>query len=81
MKKLFSSKGVKGIDVTKFNVFLRICYDFTGLDKCFSQKSKLIFDFVIFYFLFVDVGCILYDRRSPRLPLNEYANLFNYFIL
>ena len=39
MTLLVSRERVKGIDVTKYNVFLKISYDFTGFDTDFSQKN------------------------------------------
>ena len=49
----------------------------------FFQKKKVneFLIFVIFDFLFVDVRHIQDNCRSQGLPLEEWTNLFNFFIL
>ena len=59
----------------------RTRYDLTAFETGFSQKkSKLIFDFVIFYVLIVDVRYILDNcSRSQRLSLKFFQ--FTDFVL
>ena len=48
----------------------------------FSQKKVNDFlIFVIFDLVFVDKRHILDNYRSQRLPVEEWTNLFNFFIM
>ena len=47
----------------------------------FTQKVNEFLIFVIFDFLFVDVRHIRDNCRSQGLPLEEWKNLFKFFVL
>ena len=68
MTLLLSRTVSKGIGVTKSNGFKEFVMILLALTWIFYKKSKLVFDFVIFDVLFVDLGHILDNFRSQRLP-------------
>ena len=65
MTTLLSKEGVRGIGVTKCNVFKEfVMTSLLASTGVFHKKSKLFLIFVMFYVLFADVRYISDDCRA-----------------
>ena len=71
----------KGIGVTKSNVSREFGTTSLVSTRVFQKKVNEFLNFVVFDVRFVDVRHTLDNCRSHRLHLEEWANLFKFFIL
>ena len=77
----FQGKVSKGIDVTKFIFLGDFVMTLLASTRVFHKKINEFLIFVIFDVLYVDVRHILDECRPQGLPLEEWTNLFKFFIL
>ena len=80
MTLFLSREGVKRDWCQKSNVFKEFVMPSLASTRVFHKTNEFLI-FVIFDVLFVDVRHTLDNCRSEGFPLEEWTNIFKFFIL